>query len=492
VIGGGLVVYAARVWLGRRRRSRWATSLGALMAFIASVTFTPSLPGAHAATTRGKPNIVIIITDDQRWDTVTARYMPKLTRLLVPKGVSFTRSFASNPACCPSRVTTLTGKYSFTTGVYGNRGTWGGYGASVRYGAMNDTLATDLRSDGYTTALVGKYLNGYGPRTDYPFIPPGWDRWFAVKGGSYYDYYAAVDSAREHFGDRPDDYSTTVLQSEATSFIDAASISGTPFFLYFAPTVPHAPAIADPRDVGRFDVDVRSYVQPPSVPEPDDSDKPAYIQATNWSPSIQARRDAFHARQLAAIYGADRAIGAIWKALPTDTVVLFMSDNGFAWGEHGWAGKMVPYNESLRVPMLIASKGVNLSSIGPVGGSSDRLALNVDVRSTLESFVRGLPQQSLTDGEPWTGSAVRRDFPIMHWDGTNEVPVYCGIRSRRWMYVRYADGFEEAYDERADPFELNNRAVTHPMDPALPTLRARATTYCAQRSGRVYPDRWPF
>jgi arylsulfatase A-like enzyme len=244
--------------------------------------------------------------------------------------------------------------------------------------------------------------------------------------------------------------------------------------------------------VGRFDADVESYIQPPSVPEADVTDKPAYIQATSWSQSSQVRRDAFHARQLAAIYGVDRAIGTIWKALPTDTVVLFMSDNGLEWGEHRWSGKIVPYNESLRVPMLIASKGVDLSSIGLLGGSSDRLALNVDVRSTLESFVRSLPQQPRTDGEPWTSTSVQQDFPIMHWDDTNDVPVYCGVRSKRWMYVKYGDGFEEAYDERADPFELNNLAVTDPTDPALSTLRAGAMSYCDPRIGRKYPDGWPF
>jgi N-acetylglucosamine-6-sulfatase len=491
VIEGGRVFSAGRAWLGRPRRS--ATGFVAITAFVASVTIAPSPPAAHGATTKDQPNIVIIITDDQRWDTVTARYMPDLTRLVVPKAVSFTNSFVSDPLCCSSRVTTLTGKYSFTTGVYGNHGTWGGYGASRRYGAMEDTIATDLESEGYATALVGKYLNGYSPRTDYASVPPGWDRWFAINGRSYYDYHAAVDGTHtRYFGSRPTDYSTRVLRDHAVAFINRASISGEPFFLYFAPAAPHAPAIADPRDVGRFDADVGSYVQPPSVPEADVSDKPAYIRATRWSQSIQVRRDAFHARQLAAIYGVDRAIGTIWKALPTDTVVLFMSDNGFEWGEHRWSGKMVPYNESLRVPMLIASKGVGLSSIGPRGGSSRRLALNVDVRSTLESFVRTLPQQPRTDGEPWTGTSARLHFPIMHWDDTNDVPVYCGVRSKRWMYVKYGDGFEEAYDERADPFELNNLAVTHPADPILPTLRAGATNYCAPRGGRIYPDGWPF
>lgn len=443
-----------------------------------------------AAVTPARPNIVIVMTDDQRWDTVNATYMPNLTSLVVPSAVSFTNSFVSNPLCCPSRVTTLTGKYSFTTGVFGNRGTWGGFGASLRYGAMDDMIATDLQADGYTTALVGKYLNGYSPRTDYPVVPTGWDRWFAVRGGSYYDYYAAADGTSAHYGVAPEDYSTTVLRDRAIQVIDGAAATGAPFFLYFAPTAPHAPAIADPRDVGRFDADVASYVQPPSVTEGDLSDKPSYVQAAAATGS-QSHRDAFHAKQLAAIYGVDRAIGTIWDMLPTNTVVLFMSDNGFLWGEHGWGGKQVPYNESLRVPMLIASKGVNLSSIGPVGGTSDRLALNVDIRSTLESFIPGLPQPS-TDGEPWTGSSARQDFPIMHWNDENKVPMYCGVRSAGWMYVRYADGFEEAYDEGADPFELQNLVVTDPSDPQLALLRAAASGYCSQRSGRIYPDGWPY
>src|SRR5262249_39806889 len=126
-----------------------------------------------------------------------------------------------------------------------------------------------------------------------------------------------------YYGNRPNDYSTTVLKDQAVSFIKGAATSGSPFFLYFAPTAPHAPAIADPRDVGRFDADLGAYVQPPSVPEADLSDKPAYVQATSWSADRQARHDWFHAKQLAAIYGVDRAIGSIWKALPDNTVVLF-------------------------------------------------------------------------------------------------------------------------------------------------------------------------
>jgi N-acetylglucosamine-6-sulfatase len=460
-----------------------------IFAMIAATVVASPHPSSAAANPH-RPNIVIIMTDDQRWDTVTPRYMPNLSADLTPNGVTLANAFVPNPLCCPSRVSTLTGKYSYTTGVYGNSGTWGGYGASQQFGAMNDTIATDLQADGYHTGLVGKYLNGYAPKTDYLTVPPGWDSWFEVRTGAYYNYVAAVGGVgTQAFGSAPNDYSTRVLQQQALSFIRGAN--GSPFFLYFAPTAPHSPATADPRDVGRFDTDLATYVRPPSEQEADVSDKPAYIQSLTTGATVQSSHDAFHAKQLAAIYGVDRAIGSIWKALPNDTVVLFMSDNGYEWGEHRWSGKMVPYNESLRVPMIIASKGADLSSIGPLGGESSRIGLNVDIRPTMDSLVGDLARP-VTDGEAWTGSSARSEFPIMHWNWVPAIPVYCGVRSADWMYVKYADGFEEAYDESADPFELNNLIVTDPSNPELPVLRARATAYCAKQPGRIYPDAWPY
>ncbi|MDP9185384.1 MAG: sulfatase-like hydrolase/transferase [Actinomycetota bacterium] len=366
--------------------------LVAMLIVAAAAVITPT-SNAHA-TTPTKPNIVIIMSDDQRWDTMNDRYMPNLTQLLAPNGVRLDQAFVSNPLCCPSRVSTLTGRYSYTTGVYGNRGMWGGYGAARRFDATTDTIATTLQADGYVTGLVGKYLNGYEPAIDYRTIPPGWDSWFEVRTAAYYNYAAAVDGVSvQTYGSAPEDYSTRVLADRALSFINAQA--GGPFFLYFAPTAPHGPAIADPDDAGMFDADLASYGRPPSEQEADVSDKPAYVQERAPSATTQAYYDDFYARQLAATYGVDRAIGEIWQALPDNTVVLFMSDNGYEWGEHRRIGKIVPYNESIRVPMLIASKSVDLSAIGPVGGSTDRLALNVDVRPTLESFVGDFPQAIL-------------------------------------------------------------------------------------------------
>ena len=117
-----------------------------------------------------RPNIVLVLTDDQRWDTVSA--MPNVTNRLVRPGVDFRNAFASNPLCCPSRVSILTGRYSHSTGVFSNRPPHGGF-ASFRDRA---TIATRLRAAGYRTAYMGKYLNGYANNT---YVPPGWDRWLA-------------------------------------------------------------------------------------------------------------------------------------------------------------------------------------------------------------------------------------------------------------------------------------------------------------------------
>jgi N-acetylglucosamine-6-sulfatase len=356
----------------------------------------------------------------------------------------------------------------------------GGFASFDDDPAVHPTIATDLRSMGYRTALIGKYLNGYPGADTWTYVPPGWDRWFAIPDRAYYGYDAASNGRRRHFGHDPEDYSTTVLRERAERFISSSQALGTPFFLYVATTAPHKPAIPMPVDVGRFEGDVDLYHWPASVGEADVSDKPTYIQARPWSHTIQRGYDALHARQLNSIYGVDRAFARIWDALPGNTIVLFMSDNGVLWGEHRWSGKLVPYEESIRVPMIIATKGLGLPDVEP-----DRIALNVDIRATLESYAGLAP---MTMGSAWTDPIwTRGSFVLEHWSQA-VVPTYCGVRSRDWMYVRYATGEEELYDVALDPLELTNVVPTDP--PELATLRARAGTLCTR--GTIYPPDWPF
>ena len=484
-------------------RARSSVARSVLLLLTATLVVGPR----SAAVATPRPNVVLIMTDDQRWDTVNSTYMPMLNKFLVPNGITYTNSFVPDPLCCPSRTSTLTGDYSHTTGVFGNSNQFGGFDAftpapeGASTSPVNDTttIATDFQAAGYETGLVGKYLNGYlwtdssSPENHYTYVPPGWDSWFAVHTGAYYDYNAAVNGQESPlYGSTPWNYATRVLATQATDFVSAAAQQHKPFFLYFAPTAPHGPATPDPRDVNRFDLS--GYQEPPSWGQVSASD-PQYVQSAPWNATRIDQINAFHAKQLDSIYGVDRAIGLIWNALPDNTVVLFMSDNGFLWGEHARSGKQVPYNESLRVPMLLAGK--NLPRPLPVG-TDPRLVLNVDVLPTLEALA-GVRSSHPVEGLDMLGSTARSEFVTEHWENGRGVPTYCGVRSTDWMYVSYNTTEEPLhpeglYDENADPYELNNLAVTDPSDPAiaaeLAQMRTDAASFCT--SGAVYPPDWPF
>jgi N-acetylglucosamine-6-sulfatase len=232
-------------------------------------------------------------------------------------------------------------------------------------------------------------------------------------------------------------------------------------------------------DVGRFADLVANYEQPASVGEPDVSDKPERIQQQAWDPTRQASTDAFHEAQLETLYSLDKQLKRVWEELPDDTVVIFTSDNGFLWGEHRWVGKRVPYNESIRVPMVIATKGEGMPAVDP-----DRIALNVDIRPTLEAFAGLTPE---TDGHDWSDPTWSRPFALLEQWGTDHL-TYCGLRSVDRLYARYSTGEEELYDEGADPLELDNAAATDTG--TVTEMRERAATACTQ--GSIYPPDWPF
>ena len=242
--------------------------------------------------------------------------------------------------------------------------------------------------------------------------------------------------------------------------------------------------------MGRFST--AGYVHPPSFGKVEDG-APNYISQRPWSASSAAFNDHSHAQQLDTTFGVDRSIGQLWSALPDNTIVLFMSDNGLAWGEHRWSGKMVPYNEAIRIPLAIAGK--NLASPLPTTGTDPRIVLNVDVLPTLEGYA-GVTSGHAVEGLDMLGTSARSDFVLEHWFETLVPPTYCGVRSLDWMYVRY-NRYEEPvkeglYDEVADPFEMNNLAVTDPSNPELQVMRDRAATLCQADGNIIYPNDWPY
>lgn len=409
---------------------------------------------------RKGPNLVLVLTDDQRWDTVD--YMPHVKNDLLSSGVYFANSYVTTPLCAPSRASTLTGQYAHNHGVLRNRD-------AVDFDDSS-TLATWLQEAGYKTALVGKYLNNYHLLS--PYIPPGWDAWYVFVEPGYFDYSLNENGEVVSYGSAEADYSTDVLAAKAVSFIQGTE--GQPFFLMFTPHAPHTPAIPAPRHVGSF-AELPPW-RPPNYNEADVSDKPSWVRNLElFTLRKQERLDEFRIAQIESLQAVDEAIGHIMKALrdtgrDDNTVIVYSSDHGVAWGEHRWKGKRAVYEEIIRVPMVVRRPGPV-----PVPRNDDRIVLNIDLALTLVdlagiSIPQGVDGKSIIALLDGTAESWRRSFLVEHWRGGKAVvPDYAGILRRKWKYVEYMGEETELYDLYRDPYELEN--VTD--DPTYATKKAK-------------------
>lgn len=401
------------------------------------------------------PNVILIVTDDQRFDTL--RYMPTVSRQLVGRGVTFSNMFVTNPLCCPSRASILTGQYSHTNGVWQNSGPHGG----LRAFSDRSTLATWLHDAGYETMLVGKYIHGYTSALTRPrYVPPGWDRWRAFWGApGYYSYRLTDGQAVHRYGYGAAAYSTDVLARAAINFIRGSGPD--PFFLYFTPFAPHQKPRFSVRPAPRH-VDAfagRGYAPRPSVNEADVSDKPTHIRSRQ--PYPRAKLIELREEQLEALLAVDDAVAGMLAALKdkgklADTMLVFTADNGYSWGEHRWAGKRLPYEEAIRVPLVI-----RYDRLGVPARVARRMALNIDLAPTITEAagitVAGRDGRSLFPLLRGGKTAWRSRFQLEYYDPPF-FSGYCGNRSRRWKYVQFRNGQEELYNLVRDPYELHNLA----------------------------------
>ncbi|MDJ0852894.1 MAG: sulfatase [Myxococcota bacterium] len=414
-----------------------------------------------------RPNIVLILTDDQRWDTLAV--MPHTRELLAERGVRFANGFATTSLCCPDRASILTGEYAHDHGVFTNAG--------ARDFDDSDTLPLWLQAGGYRTALLGKYMNGTGEVLG-TRVPPGWDEWqvFTRSTGLYLDYQLNENGTLVDYGSDPADYSTDLLARRTVETIE--STAGEPFFLMLAPFAPHIDAVPAARHVGFFTG--TPPWRPPSWREEDLSTKPAWVRFQRFlfgAPEQIAVVDETRIAQLETLLAVDEAVASISAALDrlglTDnTVVVFTSDNGFLWNEHWLPRKNYPYEESIRVPFL-----VRYPLASPAARRSDELVLHLDLAATFTELA-GVATPPRVDGEslvplvegrsvPW-----RSDFLAEHqWDTIFFAPTNA-VRTRRWKYIETEPDlgggvFYELYDLENDPYELENRAE----DPDLAGLR---------------------
>jgi arylsulfatase A-like enzyme len=418
-----------------------------------------------------RPNVVLIVSDDQRWDTLWA--MPTVRRQIANAGVTFENGYVVNPACCPSRASILTGQYSHSTGVWRNHGSDGGFRAFDD----SSTLATWLDGAGYRTGLFGKYLNGYVGTT---YVPPGWDRWMAFDGqhghrtGNYLNYDLNVDGEIvSHFED-PAEYSTDLLAEEAVRFVQDGD---EPFFLMFTPPPPHNPALPAARYADALG-DLERW-RPSSYNETDMADKPTWVALRrSLDAESAAELDELRQNQLESLLALDDAVGEIVQGIRRagelgNTVFVYLSDNGYLLGEHRLTGKSVPYEESIRVPFLF-----RYDELGGAGLGVSEQVLNIDLAPTIAELtgieapgVEGTSLVPLITGE---GAWTRKAFVVEHLGPTGPeqsgtgIPSFCAVHTERYVYVMYAYGLNDLYDLRQDPAQLNNLALT-----GLPSVEHR-------------------
>lgn len=394
--------------------------LGVLLVFfIGIIVFSIS---SDAPAQEAKPNIVVIMTDDQNVDS-----LPVMRKLLsYPEGswVKFNNAYVNDSICCPARATVLSGQYSFHTGVTDNN----------LGNLFNDTntLPVWLDNAGYRTGLLGKYLNGYPWNRGSGYIPPGWD-YFKTSAGN-----------------------TDNMTKLAVDFIN--SISTSPFFLYLAYKDPHNPA----KPMTRY-LNANVYIPPdsPNFNEADVSDKPAWIRGL---PLLsQTTIDTWHNERIAsqrALLAVDDGIQQVVDALKAkgqldNTMIIFLGDHGFSWGSHRYIKKHCFYEECGRTPLVIRFPGL--------GGNREenRLVSNVDLASTIAEYAGvtpGLPQDGKSLLSIITNTAtVWNEEVLLEVVGVGTKAFY-GIAVPGWKYAEYANGDKELYDLTNDPYELQNQA----------------------------------
>jgi N-acetylglucosamine-6-sulfatase len=464
----------------RRIQTRTLSLLGVAFLIVAPIGAAVIAPSEPPEPASDPPNVVVILTDDQRWDSVNPNTMPVVSAELADEGVTFSNALVVNPLCCPSRVSILTSQYSHTSLVYGNSGEYGGFNS---FHGDSSTIATWLNDAGYHTALIGKYLNTY--RMNY--VPPGYDRYLAfnptTSGGEYYEYSLLNGSGvRTWYGSDPEDYSTDVLASAADAFVRSAD-PGEPIFLMFTPFAPHHPFIPAPEYEDRFS-NLEDY-RPPSFNEEDVSDKPAWVQARPRFSEAQEeklardRKDGYR-----TLLSVDDAVGTILAAL-TDTgrlsnsLIIFASDNGKMMGEHRWNDKKVPWEESIRIPLV-----VRFDRLIGTPFTDSHLVTNLDVAPTIAELAgieapgaEGLSLVPILGRHP---IAWRTDTLIEHLaNEPTDVPTYCAVRNERYTYVRYLDtGEEELYDLSIDRFQLDSKHDDAEYADTLAELRLREAELC--------------
>lgn len=451
-----------------------------LSILLVGTTTTGRAVATPAATPDPRPNILLITSDDQT-DT-ELRWMPKTRRLLARQGIDFTDGLNPHPLCCPARAEILTGEYGHNNGVHHNIGPFGGYDAFAANGDnLHQNIGRWMQDAGYRTGFVGKFLNGYG--MDSPGIT-GWDSWSpTVKNTySYYNSHFYNDGDPTWY---PQTYVADVVRDQTLALVDRWAGGDAPFFIWASHVGPHGAINATSYVEGPSGQRLSARVSGKAAPVPavrhsntfEDlrlptrrkpsfreigaaaSDKPRPIVKKSFPRT--ALEELFQ-RRVESLQAIDEANAASIRALRDagvldNTVVVYVSDNGYQLGEHGLEGKNYVYQENLQIPFLMRAPDMQ-------GAQQLNLAASlVDLAPTFLDYAGHLEvvrQQGHTDGlslrEVVRSGRMPNDTTLIQAGDQHEAWMWRGVRTPRYTWATWSAGYYEFYDRRVDPYEMTN------------------------------------
>ena len=436
----------------------------------------------------GLPNVVFVLVDDMRWDDLRAAGHPFIDTpnmdRLAREGIRFLNAFATTPLCSPSRASLLTGQYAQTHGIIDN---------TARPSHNLPVFPIQLQSAGYSTGFFGKWHmgNDASPR-------PGFNRWVALPGqGEAVDPHLNVDGQPQ----QAKGYVTDILTDHVETFIQRARADAKPFLVYLAHKAIHPNVmqrddgrvvtladqpggfVAADRHRGRYAG--RAMPRRPNAFKPP-VDKPALMRPIGGLPPLgrkTATTDDEIRGRLEMLLAVDESLGRITAALEKagvldQTVVVFTSDHGYFYGEHGLnEERRLAYEETIRIPLIVRYP----PRIKPGSVSSD-IVLTLDLAPTVLSLAGVAPPATMEgrsllpilagEARDW-----RKSFLIEYYTDTVFPRVlnmgYSAVRTDRYKYIEYRDlkGMNELYDLETDPYEERNLIASPGAASVLDELR---------------------
>jgi len=442
-------------------------------------------------------NVIFILSDDHRYDfmgftgKVPWLETPNMDRM-AKEGMVFENAFVTTSLCSPSRASILTGQFSHTHTIIDNQAPDPG----------NLTFFPQyLQEAGYTTGFFGKWH--MGNQSDDP--QPGFDHWESFKGqGEYYSPSLNINGTRHEYDDST--YISELLTDHTIDWLKNRD-KEKPFFTYVSHKAVHALFKPAKKDVGKYKNEKLVYPKSYNMTKDDSYKKngiPEWVkqQRYSWHGVDHMYHGAFNFDSFFRAYcetlvGVDESIGRIMdyveeEGIAENTLIVYMGDNGFSFGEHGLIDKRHAYEESMKVPFLAWAPGL-VKANQPM----ESMIQNIDVAPTvldlagakIPAHFQGHSIVPLFDG---TAPSNWRDriYYEYYWEYTYpQTPTVHAVRTDKYKYIRYHGVWDtnELYDLENDPDEMNNLIAESEHQEMIKGLRSELDAWLEETDGLSIP-----